>query len=156
MNYSHCCNQVIQFCNSILFQILTWYAIIKQPNMINMFIAARIIHGNLEKSFFAQSLKITLSPINKNHGVRSRVNFHLNNMIATSWINPQTTKVNTRDNALGKIRLSGLNIYFPRQNPQIGFQYCQNIENFPAPRERINILRRESLLPNGTPFLLFT
>ena len=77
-------------------------------------------------------------------------------MIARSWINPQTVKVIIKDNAWGKMSLRGLNMYFPRENPQIGFQYCQNIEKFLAPRERNNILRSESLLPKGTPFLLFT
>ena len=34
--------------------------------------------------------------------------------------------------------------------------WIDETDSFPAPRERCNILQRESLLPKGTPFLLFT
>jgi hypothetical protein len=57
-------------------------------------------------------------------------------MITRSCRAPQTTNVMMREAVGGKTRFSGEYAYLDNPYPQIGFQYCQNPEKDPAPKER--------------------
>lgn len=57
---------------------------------------------------------ITQKPMNKNQGVNSNANSHLNSIITKSCKKPLNANVIKRDKEAGNMILSGLKIYFPK------------------------------------------